>query len=143
MVLPLPIRIPTYETVLGNWTRPDNIWCSNNPMNPIVSCNAQPSIFPPMDHLLIVTELDLSVLQATPFPFWNLQNVNFPSINKKLQAHLAEHCSAKWIRRKEDINTRVNSLVNVIGEEEIPVTKLSPFTKHWWMKELTNLKGEK
>ena len=42
----LPSGIPTLETALGNWTRPDNVWHSNNPSNPIISCNTKPSIRP-------------------------------------------------------------------------------------------------
>lgn len=58
----LPSGIPTLETVLGNWTRPDNIWHSNNPLNPIISCNTKPSIRPlRADHLPIVTSLNLSI----------------------------------------------------------------------------------
>ena len=58
----LPSGIPTLETALGNWTRPDNVWRSNNPSNPIISCNTKPSIRPPRaDHLPIVTSLDLLI----------------------------------------------------------------------------------
>ena len=65
MVLVLPVGIPTYETVTGNWTRPNNVWRCNNPRNPIITCNVKPSIhLPCADHLPIVTLLDLTITQA-------------------------------------------------------------------------------
>ena len=36
MVLSLPKGIPTLQTPNGNWTRPDNVWCSNTPDNLLV-----------------------------------------------------------------------------------------------------------
>ena len=83
MVLALPSGIPTYEMVLRNWTRPNNIWHSNNPSNPIIICNVKPSICPPCaDHLPIITSLDLAITQAVTFPSWNIHWANFISINK-------------------------------------------------------------
>ena len=35
MTLALPLGIPTYETALRNWTRPDIVWCLNNPVDPL------------------------------------------------------------------------------------------------------------
>ena len=34
MHITLPPDIPTYETVMSNWTHPDNIWHNNNTLNP-------------------------------------------------------------------------------------------------------------
>ena len=62
MLLTLPLGIPTYETTNGNWTRPDSTWQLNNPINPIILCNVNPSLCPPCtDHLPIITELNLEI----------------------------------------------------------------------------------
>ena len=91
MVLALPPGIPTYKMVTGNWTRPDNIWHSNNPSNPIITCNIKPSIQPPWaDHLPIITLLDLTVTWVIRLPSCNMHCANFTSINKKLCTHLDE-----------------------------------------------------
>lgn len=147
MVLTLPPGIPTYETAAGNWTRPDNVWRSNNPEDPIISCNVDPSIRPPRaDHLPIITELDLSVSRAPSFPTRNMRDADFTAINEKLRERLALRCPAIRIRHKEDVETTVNTLVDIINEvidEEVPASKPSPFAKRWWTKELTELKKEK
>jgi hypothetical protein len=47
MLLALPKGIPTPQTPTRNWTRPDNVWCSNTPDNLLVCCNTAPTICPP------------------------------------------------------------------------------------------------
>lgn len=60
MRLVLPKGIPTYQTVAGNWTRPDNVWMTKSAVNPLMRCNTVNSICPPRaDHMPIVTVLDL------------------------------------------------------------------------------------
>ena len=55
--------ISTYETASSNWMRMDNVWWSNNPLNPIITCNIKPSLCPPCtDHLPIITELNLLLM---------------------------------------------------------------------------------
>ena len=147
MQMALPSGIPTLKTVLGNWTRPDNVWRSNNPLNPIISCNTKPSICPPRaDHLPIVTSLDLSISQATSFPSRNMQKANFADLNEKLCTHLEMRSPATCINHREDIDGTAESVISIIKEtieEEIPLSKPSPYAKHWWTKELTELKKEK
>ena len=53
---------------------------------------------------------------------------------------------AKWICRRVDIEPAIDMLVNALLEtinEVVPLSKPSPYAKHWWTKELTNLKREK
>ena len=74
-----------------------------------------------------------------------MHDANFETINKKLQALLANRGPAQRIRTKEELETAVNTLVETIQEvldQEVPITKPSPFTKCWWTKELTELKHE-
>ena len=60
MLLVLPKCIPTYQTAVGNWTRPDKVWRSSSPDNLISRCKVVPAMRLPMaDHLPIVTELAL------------------------------------------------------------------------------------
>ena len=91
MVITLPLKIPTYKTITSNWMHPDNVWHNNNPNNPITLCNVDPSIHPPQaDHLPIITMLNLPILRARAFPTHNMHNADFNTINKKLQAPLAD-----------------------------------------------------
>ena len=67
-------------------------------------------------------------------------NANFKTINKKLQALQAAQCQAQKICSEEELENTVNTLVRLI--QEVPTTKPSPYTKHWWSKELIELKRE-
>ena len=42
MLMALPKGIPTLQTPTGNWTRPDNVWCSNTTGNLLVRCDTIP-----------------------------------------------------------------------------------------------------
>ena len=98
MIIAIPPEIPTYETTTSNWTCPNNVWHNNNPNDPITLCNVDPSICPPQaDHLPIITVLNLPILRARAFPTHNMCNANFETINKKLQALLANHGPAQRI----------------------------------------------
>ena len=147
MILTLPLGIPTYKTVQGNWTRPNNVWRSNNPLDPIITCNTKPGIHPPgTGHLPIITELDLTIQRATPSPTCDMRKADFNTINTKLHTRLEEQHPTKRIQCKEDVEGAVDTLVRIIKEildEEVPISKLSPYPKHWWMGELTKLKNEK
>ena len=147
MLLSLPPGIPTYETTNGNWTRPDNVWRSNNLVGPIVSCNIKPSLRPPhADHLPIITELDLALRRVNPPPTCNMREANFNTINNKLHNKLITLGPAKQLHCKEDISPAVDSLVKAITEavnETTPPSKPSPYTKRWWTRELTDMKKEK
>ena len=48
MVLALPKGILTYQAHTGNWTRPDGVWHTTTADDPIIRCDVQPSIRPPL-----------------------------------------------------------------------------------------------
>ena len=59
---------------------------------------------------------------------------------------LETQCPATHLRCKADIDIAADSLVNTISEvieEMVPISKPSPYAKHWWTKELMELKKTK
>ena len=95
MQIPLPPGIQTYETTTSNWTRPDNMWCKDNP---ITICDVDPSLCPPLaDHLPIYIVLDLPVQRVDSFPTLSMFNADFKIINKRLSELIAQCCPAKVI----------------------------------------------
>jgi hypothetical protein len=44
VAMALPSGIPTYESAIHSWTRPDNVWLSHQALNLLISCNTDPSI---------------------------------------------------------------------------------------------------
>ena len=71
MVMVLPKVIPTLEAKsTKNWTWPDNIFCSANMANLVVSCNTDPRLRGPgVDHVPILRLLELQVQKVEAASF--------------------------------------------------------------------------
>jgi len=68
---------------------------------------------------------------------------DWPIINNALNLRLTAESPAVLIKSKEEFIAKVNDLVRIITEvlaKNLEVLKLSPFTRHWWTKELSDLK---
>ena len=69
MQITLPLGIQIYETATSNCMHPDNVWRSDNSVNPITICDIDPSLHPPhADHLPITIVLDLQIHRVVTFP---------------------------------------------------------------------------
>ena len=79
MVQALPKDIPMLQSSSsGNWTRPDNIFCTDHSEEILVLCTTDPGQRgPKMDHVPILTELDLAVPLAPNTEMWNYRAVNW------------------------------------------------------------------
>ena len=146
MILALPKGIPTYQTCAGNWTRPDSIWRSSSADNPIICCDVLPSIRPPaVDHLPIITVINLPLPHLTIPPSLDFRNVDWPKINALLKAKLESESPAVRIRTQEQFISKVDMLIDIITDvlhENLDELKPSPFSQRWWTKELMELKKE-
>lgn len=144
MTMALPPNTPTYETVTGNWTRPDNVWRSANNESPITRCNVDASIRPPLaDHLPIITVLDLPIPRSETTPTRNLREADFAELTKSLSIALNETCPAKEITDPAQFEDYVCLFIDTVNDhlnEKVPFTKPSPYTKRWWTRELTDLR---
>jgi len=147
MDLMLPSGIPTYEIAAHNWTQPDNIWCSHYDINPIISCNTKPCIHPlNADHLPIIIIIKLPIARASPPPSRDFRIVDYKEFNTTLKTCLDHDSLAKLINSKAEFIKKVDKLTSIIQNTIttlIPLKKLSPFSKCWWTKDLTDLKKEK
>lgn len=118
MISALPHGIPTYETIMSNWTSPGNVWHKLNNTDPVVICDVYPNIRPPLaDHLPIYTKLNLPISRANTFPSQNIQNANLL---------LLTHCPAKRIWSKDKLENTANTLIETIQEvlnQEVPTTQ--------------------
>ncbi len=89
MVLALPPYTPTLRTSAGNWTRPDNVWRTDNLANPVIACNTDSFLLPPnCDHLPIITTLDLSVPRSTGKIRFNFRDTPWETFRELLEARL-------------------------------------------------------
>jgi hypothetical protein len=144
MTLSLPKGIPTLQTPTGNWTRPDNVWCSNTPDNPIIRCDTVPAIRPPLaDHMPIITILNLPLPRSSAAKSLNFRTADLPAINTALNLQLEAESPATHINTKGEFYEKVNKVVHIISEvldAQLEEKHPNPFKHRWWTKELTLFK---
>ena len=144
MDLVLPPGTPTYEMAAHNWTWPDNAWITHKALNLIIS---YPSLRPvQVDHLPIITVVDLPVARALPKPTPNFRTLNYNKFNQALWTCLDRESPACQINTVDEFQVKVTKLTTIIQETIELYTsprKPSPFTKRWWNAELSELKKKK
>ena len=144
MLLAFPKGIPTYQTAAGNWTRPDNVWRSSSPDDPISRCEVVPAMSPPMaDHLPIVTELALPLPRAPEAQVLDFRQADWPNVNLDLAQRLEEQSPAARIESEEEFLLKVDEVVCITMEtleDHLKDRRPSPFKRRWWTKELSTLK---
>ena len=136
----LPKDTPTLKaSSTGNYTRVDNVFCSKNLLQAIISCDTNPSWWPlKADHYPIITIFDISVEagveEARP-NFWMTEWLKFIEAFADRVADIP----TTEILTTEEFNCRLEALDKAVGdtiEEHVPMAKSSPFTKCWWTADL-------
>lgn len=143
MVLALLPYISTLFNSAKNWTRPDNVWRSNNDIDLIISCNINPYLCPPnCDHLPIITELDLTLSRAYSNTRPNFREASWPTFNEHLCQRLTSLPPLVCIASQEQFNQAVNNLSQALQDTinvKVPLPEKCLYTKHWWNYDLTKL----
>ncbi|KAF8055948.1 Endonuclease/exonuclease/phosphatase, partial [Lyophyllum atratum] len=146
MELTLPPGLPTLQTALDRWTRPDNVWCSHSDTNPIISCDVVAHLRPPItDHLPVITVVELPLPRTSSPPSRHFQAAEWKEFNESLKEKLLLRSPARLITTKADFDAKVTLLTSIIQEvisddEIVPLKKPCPFSKRWWNSDLKELK---
>ena len=143
----LPKDILTLQSSsTGNWTHPDNMFCTEHMLVPLTLCNTDPeNRGPNTDHLPVLTKLDMSLAVATILPTQNNREVDWKKFNSKLKAEL-NHLGPPKIIATEDVFQKMAKDLEealkrmIVGQ--VPKTCPHPHNKRWWTKDLTNLQNE-
>ena len=143
----LPPNIPTLQALsTGNWTRPDNVWCTNQTADIFTQCNTDPGLRGPnTDHLPILSMLDFPLTRNTPKPTRNFRITDWEAFSDHLTTLLSHNEPKKLtseIEFRAALNT-INTALKATVEEKVPISKNFPFTKRWWTHELTTLRRKK
>ena len=145
----LPKDVPTLEFmgVSKNWTRPDNVFCSQNAMGVLVKCTTVPSQRGAgTDHVPIDTVISLPVTHTSPTTSYNFRATDWDDFDEDLQQRLEAQPPPERIRCKDEFHRRVTSLTTSILDtidQVVPKSKPSPHTKRWWNKDLDTLRKAK
>jgi len=146
MTMALPEGIPTIRNSRGGFTRPDNVFISNDIAGWVTKCMTVPEDRPPQaDHFPIFTEIDLPVRQNEETPAWNYRLTDWTEFRSELSKQLDAMPPSTNINTKEELNNVLDRLEKAIlrtVEKVVPRRRPSPYAKRWWTKELTQLRQD-
>ena len=146
------MALPPYRPTLralssGNWTRPDNVWCTSHSLDLFVSCDTSPGLQGPnTDHLPILSKLDIPIARSPPRSFRNFRATDWDDFTSHLTDILAPLPSPKRILSHTQFRTALDVLNAAISntiEKHVPISKPLPHTKRWWNQDLTTARKKK
>ena len=143
----LPKDLPTLKSSsMGNWTRPDNIFCTNHSLKTLMLCTTDPDQRgPKTDHVPILTHLNLNIPLALDSGFRNYHDVDWGEFDKYLCDLLSKLPPPHQIETEEDFQRTAHELDEALRttvKNCVPKTKPCPHTKRWWLKELTKMRKD-
>jgi len=136
--------IPTHcHSTTKHWSRLDQVFIMDHSIDMVTTCNTLPNHRGiNMDHLPILMELNLAVniLEVDPIP--NFREVDWDEFRKVLGVHLEVTDWSLAITCQRQLDERCAKLTEAIQatiRDQVPITEITPKSKHWWTKELTQL----
>jgi len=135
----LPKDKPTLQsTSSGNWTRPDNVFCTAHTLELFTLCDTAPRRRPPCtDHVPILSTLDLDIPRTTTTTTYNFRDVDWKEFRDRLNTHLADIPEPMPITSEAQFQAAAAKLITAIQrtiEDKTPRTKPSPHAKRWWTR---------
>jgi Endonuclease-reverse transcriptase len=90
MKMVLPLQIPTLQShSMGNHTRVDNIFCTENLADVIIKCNTEDVARPvKTDHYPIVMQINIYAPKTAWEPRHNFRKADWPELVKTLKTNL-------------------------------------------------------
>ena len=148
MEMALPKGIPTLEAMASkNWTRLDNVFCSDNLGEKVMRCTTDPRLRGPgTDHVPILTTLELSIDRVESVPSYNFWAVEWDKFRTELGIRLGALSEPVQLHSEGEYESAVSGLTRVLQETiqaVVPQSRPSPYSKRWWSKELDVLKKKK
>ena len=144
----LPQGKPTYYvTRNGNWTRPDNVFCTVNALEAMVRFTTVPEEWPTaLDHLPIDIHLEIPIVINKPAESQNFRIADWDEYRDHLSQETTRIPDPAPIDTQEDFTTAVDNVIGAIQnavKTTIKVSKPSRYSKRWWSKELDDMRKHK
>jgi ribonuclease HI/exonuclease III len=148
MHMALPKDIPTLEAcATKNFTRVDNVFCSAELVDTFVSCDTFPQWRPQKtDHMPIISVLEIEPERIAHVGKHNFKLTDWEEFRKSLGDELEAVEDTDEITTEDQFYARiaqVDKAIKTAIRKHVPLTRLSPYSKRWWNKELTGMKRDK
>lgn len=143
----LPKGQPTLEhMVTKRYSRPDNVWCTEEVFDLIIRCEVDPSLRPPAtDHFPIATYIDLPQARSVQRTSYNFRAADWEDFQENLAIRLLEIPPPQPITTEQQFREAAEDLTAVLQDTirtRIPENKPCPFSKRWWNNDLSRQKTE-
>ena len=141
----LPKGQPTLEhMVTKKFSRPDNIWCTEDIYDQVIRCEVDPSLRPPAtDHFPIATYVTLPQERVTAKVSYNFRAVDWEDFQENLAIRLLEIPPPQQLRSDEQFQEAAENLTAAIQDTirtRVPENRPCPFSKRWWNNDLSRQK---
>lgn len=138
----LPAAIPTLKALsTGNLTRPDNVYASEGIVSAVTECNTAVEDTPPKtDHFPIITKLNTEAIKREERQIPNFKTVDWETFRETLLPMIRVIPTDEKITNRNTVDARLKALTDALKatiSKEVPISKISGFTKRWWTKELS------
>jgi hypothetical protein len=144
----LPQGKPTYRVDRnGNWTRPDNVFCSPSAMDVLTRCTTVPEEWPTsLDHLPIDIHLEIPVMIHEPAESRNFRAADWNRYRDSLTQEIGRIPNPTPITSQDQFTTAVSDMLTALHssiDATIPKSRPSRYAKRWWNKDLDDMRKAK
>ncbi|KAJ7618376.1 hypothetical protein B0H17DRAFT_965139, partial [Mycena rosella] len=143
----LPCDIPTLKVFgMGNFTCPDNIFCSPGLLPAYICCDTEPSLQPvKTDHFPIIQVLDIETVVIDHVPSPLFCTTNWGEFCKALMEELSALERSERYETVEQVETaiqRVEDAIQHVISTHVKMSKPSPYWRCWYTSLLDELRKE-
>ena len=127
----LPPGRPTLQALsTGNWTRPDNVWCTSHTADLFIRCDTDPGLRGPnTDHLPILSVLNTPITRNERIPTRNFRATDWNEFTNHLKTTLSHSPEPKRLETIEEFQAALETVTTAIKsaiETQVPMTKPLP-----------------
>ena len=130
-----------------NYMRVDNVFCSADLIDTFISCNTYPQLHPQKtDHMPVISVLEMELERTIHVEKHNYNLTDWEEFRKTLGRSLEDLGETEELHTVEQFHNklaRVYEGIKAAVREHMPLTRLSPYTKRWWNKGLSDQKRSK
>ncbi|KAJ3979257.1 hypothetical protein F5890DRAFT_1381215, partial [Lentinula detonsa] len=143
----LPEATPTLRAfATGNLTRVDNVFCTPDLRNKLISCYASPATQPvKTDHFPITTIFDLRTTVVDNQQRRNWKKVDWEEFREALTQKLRVLRPPRELVTEQQFWTalkRLDATIEEVAKEKVPVNKPSLYQRRWWTEDLKNMRRQ-
>jgi hypothetical protein len=150
LMMALPRSINTYKTPHGSWTRPDNVFASEEILEQIIRCDVAPELRPVLaDHLPVITEIDVAVDRNRTAEAYAWKQVDKDAFRAALKTALLEKMGPaperiETVEQLERAAMLMDEAIQSVRDNPdiVPKVRMSPYSRRWWTPELSLLQAK-